>query len=458
MEKSFKIQYEFLKWFLIFVILEAAIFVNLINCELFVFKLLLNYLFILALLPIIYEKLRKNTIDIFSPLVVFTAVYLILFFLRALDLLIFQKKVIIEDEKFYVVSLIFSIIGLHFFHVGYFSNLGYAIYQKRKIFNWKWSIKKLKKITFVYSFISIFSLFLIIRLSGGILYHIRNLRESLVNVTSNTTILVLFVIIVKIPLIIWFSELIDRKKIPLFFYLYFIFVMIILLLIGERGPFAFLVLSVFVCYHYIKNKVRPISILGIIVMILLFLFAYGQYRDFTQQVSKGTNFKLKLKPELIYHYIISHFDQINHFKDIIKYTPDKVDFQYGKTYLNFLVKPIPSLVWENKPQGAGRIVTRYIYPKAYNLNVTFAPSILGELYINFHLIGIIVGMFLFGLMIKILHIFLNNNLVSKNAIVVYSICVPSIIVELRGDFNVFTTFFLFELIFLIVALRYISTK
>ena len=88
MEKSFKIQYEFLKWFLIFVILEAAIFVNLINCELFVFKLLLNYLFILALLPIIYEKLRKNTIDIFSPLVVFTAVYLILFFLRALDLLI----------------------------------------------------------------------------------------------------------------------------------------------------------------------------------------------------------------------------------------------------------------------------------------------------------------------------------------------------------------------------------
>ncbi|MBD3340846.1 MAG: hypothetical protein GF353_17185 [Candidatus Lokiarchaeota archaeon] len=42
MEKSFKIQYEFLKWFLIFVILEAAIFVNLINGELFVFKLLLN--------------------------------------------------------------------------------------------------------------------------------------------------------------------------------------------------------------------------------------------------------------------------------------------------------------------------------------------------------------------------------------------------------------------------------
>ena len=58
MEKSVKIQFNFLKWFLLFIILETVILINIINGELFTFKLLLNYLFVLAVLPLIFEKVK----------------------------------------------------------------------------------------------------------------------------------------------------------------------------------------------------------------------------------------------------------------------------------------------------------------------------------------------------------------------------------------------------------------
>lgn len=449
-----------IKWFFVIIVSETIILIKIINSDLFLFNILLNYLFLLAIIPLIFERINKGRIDPFSPLAIFTSFYLVLFGFRALDLLIFKHEIIIEDEKYYIYVLVYSILGLHFFHFGYFSNLGHLFLNQKKKISKEWSKRNFKLILISYSLISFLSLLTIIKLSGGISYYFKNIRDALVNITTGTTILLVFVLLIKIPLLIWYCDSLYKKKFSFSFYIYFGIAAILLASLGERGPLAFLIMSLLVCYHYVRKRVKFLSILILIVFLISFLVVYGQYRDFTQQgfQIKKAGFKLKIGIEATYHYFMNNFDQLNHFKDIIKYVPDRLSYQYGKTYLNFLVKPIPSFIWEGKPQGAGRVVTQNLYPKAHALQVTIAPSILGELYLNFHLMGILSGMFLFGIICRALYLFLKKNEKNKNVILFYVFCLPSIIGELRGDFNVITSMLIINLLFLIFTLKFITIK
>ena len=237
-------------------------------------------------------------------------------------------------------------------------------------------------------------------------------------------------------------------------------VVFLLISLGERGHFITLIISLLVCYHYLRKRVRLFHLFSLAIGLILFLVIFGQYRDFTEQSYKIKKSGLKLQVGVVatYHYFIGHFDQLRHVKDVIKFVPDELDFQYGKTFLNLLVKPIPSVIWEGKPQGAGSVITKTIYPKASSLGVTVAPSLLGELYLNLHVAGIILGMFLFGFIGKALYLFLLNNQQNRNVVIIYAICLPFVFSELRGDFTVVTSFLIFNLIFLIIALKYITVK
>ena len=168
------------------------------------------------------------------------------------------------------------------------------------------------------------------------------------------------------------------------------------------------------------------------------------------------NYKLGLA--FTYKKVVENFDQLIRVKDIVKYVPEKLEYQYGKTFFNLLLKPIPSRIWPEKPQGAGYYVTKSLYPKHFAANASIATSLLGELYLNFHIIGIVFGMFVFGFVVSGLYKFLVLNSPNFYAVILYSLCFPYFFSELRGDFAVVTSFWIFELIFLIIALNYVSKK
>ena len=349
------------------------------------------------MIPFIFEKITKGKIDPFSPLAIFSFFYLLLFSIRALDLLIFSQNVIRDDEKYYIQALVYAIIGLHFFQIGYFSNFGKIFLKNNKRFPDNWSITKFKILLTGYTTISLLSFIVIIKLSGGVSYYFGNIRDAMVNITTGTTIFFISVLLIKIPLLIWFCFLLEKRKFSILFILYFLFAMLLLSSLGERGHFITLLISILVCYHYLKKRVKILPILSLGIVLVLFLVIFGQYRDFTEKglKVKKAGFNVKFGIEATYHYFIGHFDELRHVKNVIKYVPDDLNFQYGKTFLNLLFKPIPSAIWESKPQGAGRIITKNFYPRAHSLNVTVAPSLLSELYLNFHVIGVILGMLLF---------------------------------------------------------------
>lgn len=460
MNEDLKKYYQFLKWFLILIIIESAFLITSINKELLLFKILINYLFLLATIPFIQEKISKGKIDIFSPISIFSFFYLLLFGIRAIDLIYFRPEDLRADEKFYIYSLIYAIVGLHFFQLGYFSKLGRVFFQRNKFIPDQWSETKFKLILFIYTAISLFAFLVMIHLSGGFTSYFRNIHNAMVGITSGKTFVFISVLLINIPLLIWFCCNIEQKRSFIFFSIFFLFASILLISLGERGHFITLIISLSICYHYLKKKIHLFSIVSISTLLILFLVVYGQYREFTSQSYKikRAGFNVKIGLLSTYGYFINHFDQLRHVKDVVITVPDQLDFQMGKTFFNLLIKPIPSVIWENKPTGAGHLVTKYIYPKAFSLNVTVAPSLLAELYLNFHLIGIIIGFYIFGVLCKTLYDFLIKNYKNKNAVILYSISLPYVFNELRGDFSIVTSFLIFNLFFSFIALNYISKK
>ena len=79
---------------------------------------------------------------------------------------------------------------------------------------------------------------------------------------------------------------------------------------------------------------------------------------------------------------------------IINGLPDKLDYQYGKTIAVWLIAPIPREMLPGKPLiSYGPVIGRAIYGN----NVSgVPPGIVGELYLNFHIPGVIVGCLFFG--------------------------------------------------------------
>lgn len=458
MNNSLKKNYLFLKWFFIIIVLETAILLWTINRELFLFKILVNYLFVAGLLPLIFEKIKKGKFDILSTLTVFTFFYLLIFGIRSIDLLIFSKHVLQNEKRYYITTIFYGILGLHFFQLAYFSQIHQAVLKPITKFRSDWSTKRLKIIIIIFSSISICSFYFIIKLSGGVSFYFGNIRDAMVAITSGSTIFFMGVLLIQIPLLTWFCMILERNKYSVFFFIYFILASILLISLGERGHFVFLLISMLICFHYLKRRIKTIQVFSLAMFIILFVVIYGRYRDFTEenQQIKKAGIKIDLNILTTYRYFIGHFDQLRLTKDVIRHVPEKLEFQYGKTFFNFLVKPIPSRIWQNKPQGAGRIITESLYPKANSFGVTVAPSLLAELYLNFHVIGIIIGMFIFGMVCKLLYELLMMNRSNKNIVVIYAICLPYIFSEIRGDFTIVTSFVMFQIFFLLTALYFLT--
>ncbi len=94
------------------------------------------------------------------------------------------------------------------------------------------------------------------------------------------------------------------------------------------------------------------------------------------------------------------------FADVVRQTPRIVPYWNGATYYPILLKPIPRLLWPDKPldisgQDFGHrygYLDRSNYETSYNLPQTV------ELYANFGTIGVLIGSLLFGFLYRFIEL------------------------------------------------------
>lgn len=108
-----------------------------------------------------------------------------------------------------------------------------------------------------------------------------------------------------------------------------------------------------------------------------------------------------------FHTVMNRMAGFDSLALVLKYTPDVMPYQYGKTIIVAPLLLIPTFLWPGKYQFLESVASGVRFGQEYYgiENSVSGVSItqIGELYLNFHLFGIVIGMFLMGILYRFIY-------------------------------------------------------
>lgn len=122
---------------------------------------------------------------------------------------------------------------------------------------------------------------------------------------------------------------------------------------------------------------------------------------------------------------------------LMEAVPAEIDFLKGKSFLTWLVAPVPRTVWPEKPViHVGIILGKEVFGKAGRISGV-PPGLIAELYINFGYLGVLGGMLALGMVLRLLYVsfwpLLRTN---SSAVLLYTVLVYPLTFSLvSNDFS-----------------------
>jgi oligosaccharide repeat unit polymerase len=420
-----------------------------------------------AVIVIIYSiENRKRGLDLFSPYSVFLVMFFFYFPFKAFDIIFFGKY----DEATLTMALIYIIIGLFSFFTGYYLKIGTMLGKMIKPMPDDLSRSKTLVISVIMAAFGVSLYFLILKMAdfGGIIGAYTNMwrfrRIAFSQGMAYFTILMQ--LFLNIPLTVWFIYLIKqekpRKAVWLLFCIYLIGILLIQFSFGTRGMVVGIFLSLIICYQYLKRSIS-FKYLAVIALFLILLIGFATaFRGVAMggiSIGEVVTASAGLPAQEYLNILISRLDVLSFFMTILQDFPTQgMDFQYGRTLLNIFVQPIPRSLFQEKPYLIGDIFTQQFYPESVGW-VSLDPSIFGEMYMNLHVAGIVIGLYLLGIICRVCQVYLEKNLNNKGVILFYTQIFGFPASFLGPGFNSATTInFLFCLVVVLACLNLIKSR
>ena len=258
--------------------------------------------------------------------------------------------------------------------------------------------------------------------------------------------------------IVAFLLIFQKKRITKLFILLLITSILSAALLINRGLIVILLGSLILSFNY---YIRPISFKKTLLIGAFGIFGAVSYKILQLVTIYGTSSRYFSLQNLASAMVHDLFGDVligpQQIAFALKGIPSFLDFQYGKTITGFLMSFIPSSFFPDKPvvSGAG-IFTQGLFPYLYSVGTTVPPGLISELYMNFSFIGIIVGMFFFGVLMGSLYQSMKFRK-SVFLIFLYSYSVTTFLYLLRGEFLLINRYIPFVLFFWL-ALRFSSKE
>lgn len=178
------------------------------------------------------------------------------------------------------------------------------------------------------------------------------------------------------------------------------------LIVGSKSAIIYLIIGAMIFRNYLKRRLKSLKILLLMIPLVLLSPLLWYYRAFGLQDLPGLVKNLQLvltEPYLIIEPFLSRSFGADMFFLIIAKTPQEYPFTYGATFLKALWAWIPRQWWVDKPWSLGVDFNHTYLLHAFQEGASVSPSLIGEFYMNFHVVGIVVGFFLLGLAAKVLY-------------------------------------------------------
>jgi|GEM_PF-5939706 len=429
---------------------------------------LLSILLLVLSIPLIYLYRNKITnVDLFEP-VIFLNISILIFYFFGFIFFILEKKhfllsywntSVTEFEIHFLINyaIVSIIIAVLAFYVGYYIKIGSLLAKKIPEINDIWITKRVLLIVCLFTFISIVCIVLLrFSVAGWEDIFLRR-GEAFVG----KYYLVMGTLLIIPASYLFFIHAKGRIS-NLYTYLFISFSIFLLILTGIRTSLLFLLTSLFVIRHYMIRKVRLqwFIVSGSVVLIVLISFTalFREYIFFGHVLADP----YQSNTTTVTENIVSRFRALIILPDILILAIDKfpavIDFQYGKTLIPLFTSFIPHSIFPEKSPGSAVIFTRAINQNSINHVQTIPPSLLGELYMNLAILGIIIGMFFFGIVSRISYQYLKEHRSNKFAILTHAVFITSLIPILRGGLFGPIIMYVFIIFFVVIAVASITNK
>lgn len=360
-----------------------------------------------------------------------------------------------ESISILSLSLFYFLLGFISFLIGYF--IDQFIKNKREHKFFKNVLIKLNKKRVIFAIVILFFIgfsgyvILNYKLGNGIGIKPNSLMKSIearsMLVKGSNKFFFLFTLFLRIAIIIWFAYLLQRNKVYHFqFYIILIIVLFIYYNLGGRKRLMSIPILMIIVYHYLYKKISIVYFIYIIIIILLIPTII------LPALSGGLGDITSLSHVFKKIYEKRNFDLIYNFTLLIKKI-DNIRFYYGLTIIGDLLSDFPYI---NKIFPSSRYVfMSNFFKNIYRKGVSMPGSYPGVLFLNFGVLGIIFGMFLYGLFCKVLYKYMIFDKSNPNKIIIYALIAHKI--GINGWFFIMPID-LVQIFIIVIVLQFISKK
>jgi oligosaccharide repeat unit polymerase len=140
---------------------------------------------------------------------------------------------------------------------------------------------------------------------------------------------------------------------------------------------------------------RSLAVLVGVVGVILFISAVRNER------SDSGPFLEKMNSKLTPLLLNRHGPNVAKTAHILHSVPNPLGLKYGETIYVWLLAPIPREILPNKPMvSPGPIIGMEVYGTKFS---GVPPGLVAEMFWNFHIVGIVLGCFFFGLFLRFVY-------------------------------------------------------
>lgn len=409
---------------------------------------------------LITRSLFSRTSDLFEIIVPLTALFALHYPIRGAfsvlwpDLIRFPLNWPTDSEFFIFRALLLSFFGLLFFYVGYFwksKDRLHRIIPRISFADGTYHWYGIKIITIYMS--GFFAFMMLFRSGSGL----RFLWDEVQQRTATIQLWLLLDDFRRYGLLLaWLSW--RRGAVYRFLALSLLFINISIGVgMGSKNEIFLAILAVLIALYYMGNltkaRVVQVSILCISLFLLVFFPLVQSYRqlyltvvgrqiaptidDITDVAGESLSFltsgsgAFPVRDAVV--EVVNRASWIDSAVMMLRWVPDYISYQNGGTLYPLLIGWIPRAIWPNKPAlNLGSYMHNVIIGSSTQSNVGL--TLIGEFYLNFNVWGVLVGMFVMGIFVRIIYLYVRNcSAVTTYQVLLYYALYPSLLFSLQSN-------------------------
>jgi oligosaccharide repeat unit polymerase len=151
------------------------------------------------------------------------------------------------------------------------------------------------------------------------------------------------------------------------------------------------------------------------------------------------------------YFILSGLEQYPFLEGVLIAVPKDRPFVGGASFLSAFVLFVPRQIWPSKPTTAWAYMQEFLPEGFSNPNISY--TILGELFLNFGLLGVVIGMLLTGFLCRKWFNLYYAHRHDCSLTILYYMSLPAFVILVRGDFQAACGNMIYPMIVVFVVLR-----